>query len=168
MDDKSIILTLYGKGKVIKDFTITLIDGRSYDHTVKEYCTNINSIQLKDDNWIYVKIINENEKINIEKPWGYNNFDIISTMDDSSIQKILQQVNNFDLKIALKSAKKETLKAILRNKSKRAAKMLIEDMRDVFYTTAEQINEAQRKIVDIMQQMDNTGKIDIISFILDR
>jgi flagellar motor switch protein FliG len=168
MDNKTIVLTLYGKGKTFNDFTITIFDGRSYERTIKEYCTNINSIELKDDNWIYAKIIDENEKIKIEKPWNYTDFDILGTLDDRTIQKIILQVNNYDLKLALKSARKETLKAILRNKSKRSAKMLIEDMRDMFYTSPEQINEARRKIVDIMKQMDNKGDIDILSFILDK
>jgi len=171
MNNRIIVLTLYGKGKIINDFTITIFNGNDYSYderAVKEYCTNINSIELKDDNWIYAKRIYENEKIKIEKPWSFSEFDILGTLDDRSIQKIINRVSYYDLKLALKSAKKETLKAVLRNKSKRAAKMLIEDIRDMFYISAEQINEAQRKIVDIMQRMDNTGKIDILDFIFNK
>jgi hypothetical protein len=166
MGKNIIILTLYGKGKAINDFTVTLFDDNnySYDERTEDYCANINSIELKDDNWIYAKRINENEKIKIEKPWSHTDFDILGTLDDRSIQRIIQRVNNYDLKLALKSAKKETLKAILRNKSKRSAKMLIEDMRDMIFTPVEKINEAQRKIVAIMQRMENTGIIaDILS-----
>jgi len=96
MDKKIIVLTLYGTGKVINDFTITLFDNKSYGFgksSAQEYCNNINDIELKDDNWIYATIVKKNKKIKFEKPGSYTDFDLLSTLDDISIQKVLRDVN---------------------------------------------------------------------------
>ena len=169
MDKQAIVLTLYGTGKVINDFTITLFDGEGYkfhESTVKDYCSNINDLKLKDDNWIYATIVRENQKIKFEKPGSYTDFDILGTLDDLSIQKVLRRVNNYELKKALKSAEKKTLKAILRNMSKRAAKMLIEDMAYMGPVRLADVNEARRNIVNIIRRMEDTGVITVTRFSL--
>jgi hypothetical protein len=60
MDKKTIVLTLYGTEKTIKDFIVTLFDEDytfNQKSSVQRYCSNINDIELKDDNWIYATMI---------------------------------------------------------------------------------------------------------------
>jgi len=170
MDEKTIVLTLYGTGKAINDFTVTLFnkDRHSYDNnTVKDYCSNINELELKDDNWIYATIVKENQKTKFEKPGSYTDFGILGTLDDISIQRVIQKVERYELAKALKSAEKKTRIAILRNMSKKAARMLIEDMEYMGPILSADVNEARRKIVNIIQHLEDTGKITVPRFNLN-
>ena len=161
MDKKSIVLTMYGTGEAINDFTVTLFDAESYRaSTVENYCANINDIELKDNNWIYATIIKENQKIKFEKPIIHTDIDTLCILDNLAIQKVLREVDSNDLCKALKSVKKETLKAVLRNISKRAARMLFENMEYMGPVRSSEVNEAQRKIVSIIKRMEFTGEIN--------
>jgi flagellar motor switch protein FliG len=55
-------------------------------------------------------------------------FEDIVLLDDSAIQKVMQEVDSQELAIALKSVDPEVQNKIFRNMSKRAAEMLKEDM----------------------------------------
>jgi len=165
MDNKTIVVTLYGTGNAIDDFSVTLFDEDrnvsfryKEDTPVQNYCHNVNRLKLKDDNWIYAFIVKENRKTKFVKP-GYTDFDILGTLDNSSIQKVLGRVDSKELGKALKSGKKETLKAVLRNMSKRAARMLIEDMEYMYFVREIDVNKAQEKILGIIQHMEDTGEI---------
>jgi len=169
MDNKTIVITLYGTGNAINDFTVTLFDeNRSgwNESNVNDYCSNINGLELKDDNWIYAFKVKENEKIKVENP-RKSDFDIISTLDDRAIQKVLREVDCIELAKALKSAEKKTLKAILRNMSKRAARMLIEDMQYMGPIRSADVNEARERIVKIIRQLEDTGEITVQRSSLD-
>jgi len=163
MDKKIIVLTLYGTGDVINDFTINLFDGDSYSYsssnnTARNFCQNINELELKDDKWIHASIVDECQKIKFEKP-DYIVFDMLGTLDGRSVQKVLREVDSQELAKALKTAKKETLKAVLRNMSKRAAKMLLEDMEYMGPVRITDVKKAQSRIVEIIRHLEDTGEI---------
>jgi len=168
--DKTIVLILYGTGKAINDFSITLFDNDRngfVNSTVKDYCANINDLELKDDNWIYATKIEENQKINFKKPGSCTDFDMLSILDDRSIQKVIREVDWNILAQALKSAEKKTFKAILRNMSKRAARMLIEEMEYMCVIRLEDVKKARMMIVSIMRHLEDIGEINIPRFSLD-
>jgi len=159
--DKTIVLTLYGTGEVINDFTITLFDENSYNFgkkSVHAYCSNINELELKDDRWVYASIVKENQKTKLVKP-GHTDFDILGTLDDRAIQRVIAEVDSNILAQALKTAKKETLKAVLRNMSKRAAKMLIEGMEYMGPILLRDVKEARKKVVEVIQRLESWGVI---------
>jgi flagellar motor switch protein FliG len=104
-----------------------------------------------------------NKKADVEEP-EVTDFDILGTLDNRSIQRVIREVDSTELGMALKSAKKETFKAILRNMSKRAAKMLVEDMEYMGPVLLRDVKEAQKKIVCIMQHLEDTGEIIIPRF----
>jgi len=165
MDKRTIVLTLYGTGKAINDFTVTLFDGDSYSYfggisAVEEYCSNINKLELKNDNWIYAFSAAENKKYRFEKPVR-RNFDILCSLDDSSIQKVLCKVDHYALVSALISANKNILTAVLRNMSKRRAKMVIEDIENKILPKEEDIEKARDQIVEIIQHLEMTGEITV-------
>ena len=151
MEKITIVLTMYGTGDIIDDLTVTHFDDTNYyrNNSIEDYCTNINTLELKDNKWIYSFTVKENEKIKVENPLKCD-FDIISTFDDKLIQRVIREVDNNELQQALKLAKKETFKAILRNMSKRAAKTLIEGMENMGPIRLVDVKEAQRKIGNII------------------
>ena len=161
MDDKTIVLTLYGTKEAINDLSITLFDttdGFFEKSKAQEYCSNINELELKGDNWIYATIIKENQKNKLIKP---ADFDVLGSLDDLTIQKLLREINEHELAEALKSAKKNVLSAVLRNMSKRSAIMLIETMEYMGQIPLKQAKEAQKKIVEIINHLEDIGDIII-------
>jgi flagellar motor switch protein FliG len=133
-------------------------------NTVQSYCSNINDIELKDDNWIYADIIEENEKITLKIPEILTYFNILSSLDDLSIQKVLRQISHETLSQALKSADKNILHSVLRNISKIEAKMLIEDIKYSFTVSKEATKEARRNIVKTIRHLEDTGEIIVPKF----
>jgi len=157
MDRKTIVLTLYGTKEAISDFSITLFDE---DRKAFDFCSNINELNLKDDEWIYAATIRENQKNKLVKP-GYTDFDVFCSLDDRTIQKILREIDKYELAEALKLAKKDVLSAVLRNMSKRAALMLIENMEYIGPIPLKYAQEAQKKIISIINHLEDTGEISV-------
>jgi hypothetical protein len=160
MNEKTIVLTMYGTGEAIDNVTVTLFDT---DSQADVHCFNINELVLKDGNWIYSSIVNENEKIILKKPIRCD-FDILCSLDDYAIQKVIREIDYFVLPSALISADKNILSAILRNMSKRAAKMLIEEMEYMHLIQHEDIQKARKKIVNLIQELEMFGEIIVPKF----
>jgi flagellar motor switch protein FliG len=157
MDRKTIVLTLYGTKEAISDFSITLFDE---DRKAFDFCSNINELNLKDDEWVYAAIIRENQKNKLVKT-GYTDFDVLCSLDDRTIQKVLREIDKYELAEALKSAKKDVFSAVLRNMSKRSAIMLIEDMEYMGPVMAKHVQKAQNHIVEIIRHLEIFGEITI-------
>lgn len=88
-------------------------------------------------------------------------FDDIITLDDSSIQRIVREVDSKDLAKALKGVNEEVKDRILRNISKRAGEMLKEDLEFMGPVRLREVEEAQQRIVGIIRRLDESGEIII-------
>lgn len=88
-------------------------------------------------------------------------FEDIITLDDRSIQRVLRDVENNDLAIALKSANDNVKSAIFNNLSKRLAAMIKEDMEFMGPVRLKDVEEAQQKIVNVIRKLEDSGKIVI-------
>jgi flagellar motor switch protein FliG len=166
MNEKTIVLTMYGTGEVIDNVTVTLFDKSSNygSDQAQDYCNNINELELKDYKWIHAVKIKENKKIMIEKPRRITDFSILCSLDDQAIQKIVREIDNNLLALALKSTDKNMLIAVLRNMSKRAAKTLIEDMKNMLGISQNDIQDAREKITSIIQHLEDVGEIVVPKF----
>ena len=82
-------------------------------------------------------------------------------MDDRAIQRVLRDVDNNDLAIALKSANEQVQSAIFNNMSKRLAVMIKEDMEFMGPVRMKDVEEAQQKIVNIIRKLEDAGEIVI-------
>ncbi len=88
-------------------------------------------------------------------------FEDILTLDDRSIQRVLREVDNNELAVALKSAGENVQEAIFKNLSKRLAVMIREDMEFMGPVRMKDVEEAQQKIVNIIRKLEDTGEIII-------
>ncbi|NLN14797.1 MAG: flagellar motor switch protein FliG [Tissierellia bacterium] len=88
-------------------------------------------------------------------------FEDIVSLDRASIQRVLREVDNQDLVMALKGASEEVANVIFDNLSKRAAEMLQEDLRFLGPVRLSQVEEAQQRIVAIIRRLDEIGEIII-------
>lgn len=88
-------------------------------------------------------------------------FEDILSLDDRSIQRVLRDVDNSDLALALKGATEEVQNVILNNLSKRLAVMIKEDMDYMGPVRMKDVEEAQQKIVNIIRKLEDSGEIVI-------
>ena len=88
-------------------------------------------------------------------------FEDILLLDDRAIQRVLREVENNDLAVALKSANEEVKNAIFNNVSKRLAVMIKEDMDFMGPVRMKDVEEAQQKIVNIIRKLEDAGEIVI-------
>ncbi len=88
-------------------------------------------------------------------------FEDILLLDDRAIQRVLRDVDNNDLALALKSSNEEVKSAVFRNLSKRLAAMIEEDMEYMGPVRMKDVEEAQQKIVGIIRKLEDAGEIVI-------
>ena len=88
-------------------------------------------------------------------------FEDILALDDKTIQRVLRDVDNNDLGIALKGSTEEVQNVIFNNLSKRLAAMIKEDMEYMGPVRLKDVEEAQQKIVNIIRKLEDTGEIVI-------
>ena len=79
----------------------------------------------------------------------------------SAIQRVLRDVDNNDLAVALKGANEEVQNVIFKNLSKRLAAMIREDMEFMGPVRMKDVEEAQQKIVGIIRKLEDSAEIVI-------
>lgn len=88
-------------------------------------------------------------------------FEDIMLLDDRAIQRVLRDVDNNDLAVALKGANEEVQGTIFKNLSKRLAAMIKEDMEFMGPVRMKDVEEAQQKIVGVIRKLEDSGEIVI-------
>jgi len=88
-------------------------------------------------------------------------FEDIVTLDNRSIQRIIREVDNQDLQLALKVASEEVREAIFRNMSKRMAETFKEEMEYMGPVRLRDVEEAQTRIVATIRRLEEAGEIII-------
>ena len=88
-------------------------------------------------------------------------FEDIISLDDRAIQRVLRDVDNNDLALALKGSTEEVQNVIFNNLSKRLAVMIKEDMDFMGPVRMKDVEEAQQKIVNIIRKLEDAGEIVI-------
>lgn len=88
-------------------------------------------------------------------------FEDILLMDDRAIQRVLRDVENADLEVALKGSNEEVKAVILKNLSKRLASMIEEDIEFMGPVRMKDVEEAQQKIVGIIRRLEESAEIII-------
>ena len=88
-------------------------------------------------------------------------FEDILLLDDRAIQRVLRDVDNNDLAVALKGANEDVQNVIFKNLSKRLAAMIREDMEFMGPVRMKDVEEAQQKIVGIIRKLEDSAEIVI-------
>lgn len=88
-------------------------------------------------------------------------FEDILSLDDRSIQRVLREVDNNELAVALKGSNEEVQNLIFSNLSKRLATMIREDMDFMGPVRMKDVEEAQQKIVNIIRKLEDSAEIVI-------
>ena len=88
-------------------------------------------------------------------------FEDILLLDDRAIQRVLRDVENSDLAVALKGSNEEVKGENLKNLSKRLAAMIEEDMEFMGPVRMKDVEEAQQKIVAVIRKLEDSAEIVI-------
>ena len=88
-------------------------------------------------------------------------FEDILLLDDRAIQRVLRDVENADLSIALKGSNENVQGDIFKNLSKRLAAMIKEDMEFMGPVRMKDVEEAQQKIVNVVRKLEDNSEIVI-------
>ncbi|MDU5142134.1 MAG: flagellar motor switch protein FliG [Paenibacillus dendritiformis] len=88
-------------------------------------------------------------------------FEDIVNIDNRSIQRIIRDIDNADLQLALKVASEEVREAIFRNMSKRMADTFKEEMEFMGPVRLRDVEEAQTRIVSTIRRLEESGEIII-------
>lgn len=88
-------------------------------------------------------------------------FEDIINLDKSSVQRILRDVSNEDLALALKGASEKVASVVFSNMSKRASDLLKEDIQFMGPVRLSTVEEAQHKIVGLIRRLEEAGEIVI-------
>jgi flagellar motor switch protein FliG len=89
-------------------------------------------------------------------------FEDVVNLDDRSIQRVLKEVDNKDLAMALKHVSPEVKKRVLSNLSQRAAQMISEEMEYMGPVRLKDVEEAQQRVVDTIRNLEEAGQVVIV------
>ena len=88
-------------------------------------------------------------------------FEDISTLEDRAVQRILRDVNQKDLAMALRGTSEEVKQKIFKNMSSRAAQMLKDDILITGPVRLRLIEEAQVKVINVIRTLQEAEEIVI-------
>ena len=88
-------------------------------------------------------------------------FEDIVKLDRRAVQRVLKDVENADLTVALKNATPEVSRIIFENMSKRLQDMIREDMEFMGPVRVRDVEEAQQKLVNVIRRLQDAGEIII-------
>ncbi len=88
-------------------------------------------------------------------------FEDIVNIDNRSIQRIIRDIENADLQLALKVASEEVRETIFKNMSKRMAETFREEMEFMGPVRLRDVEEAQTRIVATIRRLEEAGEIII-------
>lgn len=89
-------------------------------------------------------------------------FEDITNLDDRSIQRVLKEVDNKDLALALKHVSPDVKKRVVSNLSQRAAQMIQEEIDYMGPVRLKDVELAQQKIVDTIRVLEEAGQVVVV------
>ena len=86
-------------------------------------------------------------------------FEDIAKLSNQAIQRVLKDVQQSDIAIALKGANDEVRNVIMQNLSKRLQEMILDDLQVMGPMRVKDVEEAQQKIVNAVRALEENGEI---------
>lgn len=134
---------------------------------VKAAAEMLNMVGQRFEKSILTGISKENPNLAVEIKNLMFVFEDLINLDDRSIQRLLKEVDNRDLAMALKATSEDLRKKILGNMSKRASEMIQEELDYMGPVRLREVEEVQQKIIDIIRRLEDTGEMVLTSHSFD-
>lgn len=88
-------------------------------------------------------------------------FEDIIKLSNRHIQRVLKDVENSDITVALKGTNEDVMKKIFENVSKRSKELIEEEMQYMGPVRLKDVEEAQQRIVNVIRRLEDAGEIII-------
>ncbi|WP_284139948.1 MULTISPECIES: flagellar motor switch protein FliG [unclassified Virgibacillus] len=88
-------------------------------------------------------------------------FEDIVVLDNRAIQRVIREVENEDLRLALKVASEEVKEIVFKNMSQRMSETFKEEMEYMGPVRLRDVEEAQTRIVAVIRRLEEVGEIVI-------
>ena len=168
-EDKKVIVTTYGQGRKIEKISVNLFEKNyfyniGFDDDKKDnasiLCKLINNIELKNDSWIFARIININNPYKISNFIPFKFSEIIIKLDDVSIQKVLKEIiDNKVILNAIRTEDENVKSKILINMSNDEKEKFKEDLARAESILVTDIKDAQEEIISVIRHLIECGEI---------
>lgn len=146
--------------KIMEEKFATFMDGETESvGGVKSLVDILNSVDRSTEKNIINVLEDKQPELAEDVKSSLFIFEDIINLDKASIQRILREVDNEDLVLALKGASEEVANVIFDNMSTRASDMIQEDIKFMGPVRLSTVEEAQQKIVGIIRRLDDAGEI---------
>lgn len=130
---------------------------------IKSAAEMLNMVGQRFEKHILTGLSKENPNLAVEIKNLMFVFEDLLALDDRSIQRVLKEVDNRDLAMALKATSDELKKKILANMSKRASEMIQEELEYMGPVRLREVEETQQKIIDVIRRLEDEGEIVLSS-----
>ncbi|MDR3209115.1 MAG: flagellar motor switch protein FliG [Oscillospiraceae bacterium] len=121
----------------------------------------INSLDRASEKRILEMLDESNAELSEQIRQNLFMFADIAKLNNSTIQRILKEIDNADLATALKMASDEIKHIIFSNISKRLAEMIQDDMEVMGPVRVRDVEDAQQRIVAVIRQLEESNEITI-------
>jgi len=121
----------------------------------------LNQVDRGVQKTIFEALETSNPKLAEEIRANMFTFDDLAKLDDRAIQRVLRDINKNDLALALKAAPERLKEKMFANLSERARENLKEEIEILGPQLAKNVYTAQRKIVEAVRVLEETGEIVI-------
>ena len=163
---RDLVITVYGHDKTIDKIAVSAFDKpesffRGYGESdALTYCNTLNNLELNGNSWVFARNVSENAPYTLDLLLPLN-FDIFLKLDDKTIQRVLREVDSYDIKKALKSVKETVQERIFNNMTERAAQMIKEDMVYMGPVRNADVKASQDKMINAIRRLEEAGEIVI-------
>ncbi len=121
----------------------------------------LNSVDRGTEKYILESLGSRNQELADEIKRKMFVFEDIIKLSRISIQRVLRDVDNHDLTIALKGANEDVSKVIFANMSQRMQETIKEDLALLGPVRVRDVEEAQQKVVSLIRKLEEDGEIVI-------
>ncbi len=128
---------------------------------VKSVAEILNSVDRAAEKNIMENLERENPDLATEIKNLMFVFEDILLLDDSSMRRVLKEVDSKELATALKGASEELQTKFMGNMSSRAGEMLKDEISFMGPIRLKDVEEVQQKIVDVVRRLEEDGEIFI-------
>ncbi len=128
---------------------------------VKSVAEILNSVDRSAEKNIMENMERENPDLATEIKNLMFVFEDILLLDDTSMRRVLKEVDTKDLATALKGASVELQEKFMGNMSSRAGDMLRDEISFMGPVRLKDVEEVQQKIVDVVRRLEEDGEIFI-------
>jgi flagellar motor switch protein FliG len=129
---------------------------------VKNVAELLNRVDRTTEKGIFAKLAERDPDLANEVRSLMFVFDDIVMVTDSGIQRVLKEIDNKDLSLALKAANEEVKNKVFSNMSSRASEMIREDMEYMGPVRLRDVESAQMRIVEVVRRLEDAGEIVIL------